>query len=270
MLFGRSFRKRASGPEDEGAWRFGDGGLSRFRKQTELGLRWTTCGGRLFRRNARLLAVVGSGGALVIVALASIPFLGAPLTGLLLPVLVAAIFLALDASVGRTGRPVSAKAALQSLFADQDRSIQIVVVSLCSMAVALLAALLMAQLAGSAWWIRPELDPLAYARVAIAALLALALCSVAAGALIYALPLALLQQEPLLPAAKRSFKAAARHAGALAVLEGILLLPLALGAIVSFFGVGLGYLLAAVGAAVVLPLVVASLYCSYRTLFPSP
>lgn len=251
--------------------------VARVHKQAELGLRWLTCGARLFRRNARLLAALGCAGAVAMAALAAIPLIGIPLAGLLVPTLVGALYLALHAGAQPAARAPARggvlKAAVRTLgeaVADERRLMLLVVLGLCCMAVTLLATMLVAQLAGSAWWIRSDVDALMAVRFAGAALLALLVASVAAAALVYALPLALLQREALLGAAARSLRAAARHAWALAVLELVLLLPILLGVIVFLFAPALAYLVAVGAVAIVLPLVIASLYCSYRTLFPVP
>lgn len=249
--------------------------MARVHKQAELGLRWLTCGARLCRRNVWLLGAMGLASTALIAALAAIPLIGAPLAGFLVPALIGAMYLALHATAQPTARrPAPAGAlkaaprALLELLADEGRLILVVVLGLCCTAVTLLAAMLATQLLGSAWWVRSDIDLLIGARFAAAAAAALLVASVAAAVLAYALPLALLQREALLSAAGRSLRAAARHGWALAVLELVLVLPILVGAIASLFAPALAYLLAVGVGALTLPLVIASLYCSYRTLFP--
>ena len=250
--------------------------MPRVHKQVEMGLRWLTCGARLFRRNPWQLGAMGLLGALLVAALAAIPLIGIPLAGFVLPGLVAALYLALDTTV-QAPRPLARLAAIKAapralvgVLADEGRLIQIVVLSLGSMSVALVAVMLAGQVAGSAWWIRSELDSLTYARAAAAAMIAIVVCSVAAGGLVYALPLALLRRQALLDALGRSFRAAGRHLWALAVLEGVVLLPLVFGVAARSISPALAHTVAIAVGAIVLPLVVAGLYCSYRTLFPAP
>lgn len=244
-------------------------------KQFGLGLRWLTCGARLFRRNPWQLGALGLLGAVLIAALAAIPLIGTLLAGFFFPTWLAALYLALDATV--QAPPLSpgaairrAPAALAGVLGDEARLLQIVVLSLGTLATVLLAVALARQLAGSAWWVsgRPEL--VVYLRAAAAAVLALAVCAVAAAGLVYALPLALLRRQALLDAVRASLRAALRHLRALAVLAGLALLPLVLAAALRPVSPALAGASALVTAAVLLPLVAASLYCSYRTLFPLP
>lgn len=250
--------------------------MARAHKQAELGLRWLTCGARLCRRNALLLGTLGLAGAAILAALTAIPLIGPPLAGLFAPTLLGLLYLALDAGArpgARTGAPGALKAAVRALIealADERRLILLVVLGLGCMAVALVAAVVAAQLAGSAWWIGAGSGVLNGIRVAAAAALALVIASAAGAVLVYALPLALLQREALLDAAGRSLRAVARHAWALAVLELVLLLPILLGAVASLFMLAPARLVAVGTGALVLPLAGASLYCSYRTLFPAP
>lgn len=251
--------------------------MARAHKQAELGLRWLTCGARLFRRNVGLLGVMGFASAALIAALAVIPLIGIPVAAFLVPTLVGAMYLALHATVQPAARAPARLAVLKAaprafveVLADESRLILLVVLGLGCMAITLLAAVLAGQVVGSAWWIRPDMDALIWVRFAAAAVVALLVAAVAGAFLVYALPLALLQREAFLPAAGRSLRAAAHHAWALAVLGLVLLLPILAGAIVSPFAPALAYLVAVGTGAVTLPLVIAALYCSYRTLFPVP
>jgi hypothetical protein len=252
--------------------------MSRFRKHTELGFRWLTCGWRLFLRNPWLLGGMGFCAAALISALALIPFLGGLLIALVAALLLASAYLAIDnvsrqkMSLPASLRLVAVKQSpreLISVFRNEQRVFPTVVTGLYSMVAALLIGVLVRLMAGSAWakdW--TSLGFVALSGVLAAWLLALCIYFLLAWSLIYALPLAFLQQEPLVPAIGRSFKTAARHAFGLSVVLGFLLVPILVGAIASLVSAWAAHALAFLVGAVVLPITAASLYCSYRTVFP--
>ena len=88
-----------------------------------------------------------------------------------------------------------------------------------------------------------------------------------AASLIYTIPLAFLEREALVPAMTRGLKAALRYAFALLVLLGFLLAPIVLNGIVGLISPVLGRLLGLATGAMVIPVVVGAIYCSYRTIF---
>jgi hypothetical protein len=245
-------------------------------KQVELGLRWLTCGTRLYRRNPWQLAVLGLIGAAATAALSAIPLIGALLAGFLFPAWLAVLYAALDATV-QSSRPLAPAAAIRSapavlarVLGDEGRLLQIVVLSLGALAVVLIAAMLASVVAGGGWWVSSAPGLLLYARAGAAVVLAAAVCAVGAAGIAYALPLALLRRQALLDAVRASVRAALRHPWALAVLAGLALAPLVLAAALWSWSPVLARAGALAAAALVLPLVAAGLYCSYRTLFPLP
>jgi len=251
--------------------------LPRFKQRAELGLDWVRCGWRLFRRNPWLLGGMGFYGTALVILLAFIPFIGGPLIGLLAPALLAGIFTSLDGTAKQKLRLPPAlrmtalkhsPRALLSVLRDESRLMQTLILGLCCMAVVVLGDIVAWLIAGNAWANRGAGFPLAaLPRLVAAVLTALSIYAAMAALLVYALPLALLDKEPLVPAVRRSFKTAAEYPSALAVLFAFLLLPFGLAAVTSLYSIWLAYLVGVAGGALMLPVAAAGLYCSYRTLF---
>jgi hypothetical protein len=157
---------------------------------------------------------------------------------------------------------------LVAVFRNHAHALPMAVACLFSVAAVLLTNLPLQVLAGNAWvadW--SSLERVSQAGVLVAMLLVFAVYAVVAATLIYALPLTFLRDEPLIPALRHSLRASRHFAVALLVLLGILVAPFLLGAIVSLFSPWAGYLVSLVISAVVFPVIVASLYCSYRDIF---
>ncbi len=250
--------------------------VSRFRTHADIGLRWMRCGWRLFRRNPWLLGGMGICCSVVVGVLILIPFIGVPIIGLLAPAFLAGFCLALDATAKQKMqlppalRFVALKQSPRQLvivFRDESRLMQALILGLYCMIIVVLAAIVMWSVVGSAFANRADLSWGVIPRLIVAAVMGLSIYAAMAASLIYTVPLALLDKEPLVPAMSRSVKAAAHHAYALAVLFAFLLSPIVLGAVIGWFSIGLGYFLGLVAGAVVLPVAVAGIYCSYRTIF---
>lgn len=250
--------------------------MPRFARKSEIGLHWLRCGSRLFARNPWLLCGTGFGFTALMIVLTFIPFIGTLLIAGLAPILLASAYLAIDSISRQTARPAppgmatirrSGRALICVLQSDE-RLMPAFVVFIYSIAVALLVAILVRLLAGVAWeksWL--SLDTAVLPGVVAAILLATTIYSLLAASLVYALPLAFLQHEPLVPAAARSLKTCVRHAPALLLILGISLVPPLLGGIASLGSLWGGYIVSLVTGTVVFPLAVSSLYCSYRTIF---
>jgi len=250
------------------------------KRHAVLGVRWLRCGWRLCWRHPWTLGGMGCGCALVIGVLTLIPLVGRPVIALLAPIFLAGALLALDAlTQQKTPLPASlrltafkrAPAELLGVFRNEERVVPILLVSLCCLTVVLLIDTLALLVVGSAWskpWGGLDLAP--FLGVLVATLVALAVYFLLAIALVYALPLTFLQDQPLVPALRRSLKAGAHYRFALAAVLGLLLVPGVIGAVIPAAAIWPARLLQLVVNAAVLPLVVASLYCSYRTVFPPP
>lgn len=252
-------------------------GMQRIAKHLRIGRRWITIGWQLFRRNPWLLGGMGFTTAVLISALALIPLLGSLLIALLAPILLASAYLAID-NVHK--QKISLPAALRvpalkqsprhlvDVLRDEARIFPTAVACVYSTAGALLINLLVHLLAGDAWvatW--SSLEWMSLLGVFAAALLGLVLYAVLAATLIYALPLAFLLDEPLVPSLLRSLKASRHFALALLVLLGLFLAPLLLGAVVSCISPWTAYPIWLVTGTVVLPVVAAGLYGSYHDIF---
>jgi hypothetical protein len=236
-----------------------------------------TGGWRLFMHNPWLLGGMGLTTAVVIGVLTLIPLLGGLLVALLAPIWLASAYLAID---GVRRMPMTLPVSLRmpalkqspwqlvAVFRNHAHALPMAVACLFSVAAVLLTNLPLQVLAGNAWvadW--SSLERVSQAGVLVAMLLVFAVYAVVAATLIYALPLTFLRDEPLIPALRHSLRASRHFAVALLVLLGILVAPFLLGAIVSLFSPWAGYLVSLVISAVVFPVIVASLYCSYRDIF---
>jgi hypothetical protein len=245
--------------------------------QLGIGRRWLGCGARLFARNPWLLGGMGFTSALLLAVLALIPLAGALLIALLAPLLLASASLALD-GVARQKAPLPAALRVVALkksprellavFRAEDRWLPAFATGLYSLAVVLLANLLVELIAGNAWVGRwAGLDPAALAGVLTAALALLLIYFALAASLVYALPLAFLQDEALIPAIGRSLRAGLQYPFGLLPTLALLLVPSLFAALAGLRSAWLAPLVWVLLGAVVLPLATASAYCSYRTLF---
>lgn len=246
-------------------------------KHLRIGWRWLVNGWQLFMLNPWLLGGMGFTAAALVGALARIPLVGGLLIALLAPIGFASTCLAVDA-VRRQAMPLPAALRLPALkqsprflisvFRHEGHVLPTIAACLYSVAAVLLTNLPLRLLAGNAWvaeW--SSLEAVSQAGMLVAMLLVFALYLVLAASLIYALPLALLRDEPLIPSLRQSLRASRHFAVALLVLLGLLLAPLLLGAMVAIFSRASGWLVSLLAGAVVLPLAVTSLYCSYRDIF---
>lgn len=251
--------------------------LQRLSKHLRIGRRWLSGGWRLFLRNPWLLGGMGLTAAVLIAVLALIPLLGGLLVALLAPIGLASAYLAID-GVHRQPMvlPVSLRMPalkqsprhLVGVFRNHAHVLPMAVACLFSAAAVLLANLPVQVVAGNAWvadW--SSLDHAAQAGVLVAMALVFALYVVLAASLIYALPLAFLRDEPLIPSLRQSLRASRHFAPALLVLLGVLLTPFLLGELVSVFSGWAGYLVSILISSVVFPVTAAGLYCSYRDIF---
>ena len=253
--------------------------MRRLTKRLEMGTRWLGCGGRLFARNPWLLGGMGFVCAAVAGGLVLIPLAGELLIALLAPILLASFYLAVD-SVSRLKMSLPAALRLAAIkqspkelvgvFRNEANMMPMIVASLYSMTAVLLINLAVRLVAGGTWvghWM--SLDILPLLGVLALGLLVLALYFVLAVSLVYALPLMCLQNEAPIVAIGRSLKTGIRHLFALVMLLGLLLLPFVLGRAASYISIWVTFLVWLIVGTVVFPLVTTSLYCSYRTLFPS-
>jgi hypothetical protein len=251
--------------------------LERISKHLRIGQRWLIGGWRLFMHNPWLLGGMGLTTAVLVGVLTLIPLLGGLLVALLAPIGLASAYLAID-GVRRQPMvlPVSLRMPalkqspwhLVDVFRNHAHVLPMAVACLFSAAAVLLANLPVQVLAGNAWvadW--SSLDHAAQAGVLVAMLLVFSLYAVLAASLIYALPLAFLRDEPLIPSIRHSLRASRHFVVALLVLLGVLLMPFLLGAMVSVFSGWAGYLASFIISSVIFPVIAASLYCSYRDIF---
>jgi hypothetical protein len=228
----------------------------------------------MFRRSPGLFAGMGLTCMLAISLFGIIPLLGGLIVALCAPILLMSAYIAIESLSDQSTESVAssgfaqAPGALLSALRDEESLIPVIVASLYCMIVVVLVQVFMWIVVGNAWtghW--ATLETAERASLICGTVLALGLYFLLASSLIYALPLSFLQNEPLIPAIKRSFKAATQHASAVAILLGAVLLPFALGSLVSILSVGLGYVVSIAVGTLVLPIVAISLHASYRMLF---
>lgn len=251
--------------------------MGRVKRHVDLGLRWIRCGWRLFRRNPWQLGGMGFCCAALAVGLIQIPLIGGPLLGLLAPTAVAAFYIAIEEvskqkiKLPQALRLFAIKQAPRELLnvaRDERHLMQVLVMGLYGMIVVVLADILTWFVAGTAL-VSPlaSLSISALLAVAIATLLRFAIYALVAASLVFTLPLALLQNQALVPAVIESARRAWEYGIALSVIVGLWLVPLILGALISFYATWLGYLVGLLTAIFILPISLCSLYCGYRTMF---
>lgn len=251
--------------------------MERVKRHMDLGLRWVRCGWRLFWRNPWQLGGMGFCGAVVTVAVIQIPLIGGPLLGLLAPWAVAAFYIAIEEiSKQKIKLPRALRffAVRQSpreflnVARDERHMMQVLLMGLYGMIVFVLTDILTWFIAGTA--LASPLGSLsitALIAVAIAMLLRFAIYLLLTASLVFTLPLALIQNEALLPAAIASTRRAWEYAIALMVIVGLWLGPFLLGALISFYATWLGYVVGMSIATFVVPICLCSFYCGYRTMF---
>lgn len=252
--------------------------LQRLKRHSKLGFRWIRCGWRLFLRNPWLLGGMGMCCSAAAAVIVQVPLVGSPFLGLLAPTAIASFYLAVDGiSRQKTKLPAALRfvAVKQSprefmnVAREDHRLMQVLVMGLYSLVVVVLTDILVWFVAGTV--LASPLGGLTFAGlvgVGFATLLRLAIYLLLAASLVYTLPLALLQNQALVPALLDSIRRALHYGIALLVIVLLLLAPLFFGAIVSFYSKFAGYLVGFVAGVIALPVSVCGLYCSYRTVFP--
>lgn len=249
-------------------------------RRLELGLRWLRCGWRLFSRNPWLLTGMGVTASALLALLAAVPLVGGLLVALIAPVFLSGSYIAIDELTRqKAGIPPGLRLAvlrqsprgLVRGLHEPERAIPLLLVALCSMAVSLAIHVVIWFIAGSTWampW--NVLGGVSLLTVALAFVLASGLCLLLAASLIYALPLAFLQEEGLGTAVPSSLRASTHHAPALVVLLLLAIAPLVLRAIAHAYSPLAAHLVVVLAGGFALPLVATGLYCSFRSLFPAP
>lgn len=215
--------------------------------------------------------------ALLLTLLALIPLVGPLVIALIAPMLLASTYLAIDRVAQmkfalpedlRRDAIRQSPRGLILVFREEEHIVPTLVAGIFSLAVVLMTHLLIRIIAGNAWVAKwSSLDFGSLALVLLAGLVVLGVYFMLAGALLYALPLAFLQGEALVPAIGRSFKASMKYGLALIIVLSPLLLPSLLAGLASYVSIWLAPFVWLLVVAVVLPIVATSVYCSYRTLF---
>jgi hypothetical protein len=252
--------------------------MSRLTGQLNLGLRWLTCGRRIFFRNPMLLGGMGLWVVSITAILTWVPFVGGMLIAFLAPLLLGGFYLVINGvTQQRMSRPVllykrAIKQSLRDLFCvfrEEKRVVPAVVAALYCTVGALLASVLVQFTAGGNWakeW--TSLGTASLWGVIAVGVGVLVIYFLLAWPMVYGLPLAFLEHQPLFPAMRRSVKAVMRHIFGLLVILGFMLLPILAAIAASFISMWLAYGVALLLGTVMVPIVMAGLYCSFRTVFP--
>jgi len=251
--------------------------LKRFWKHLRIGRRWLVNGWQLFMRNPWLFGGMGLTAAVVLGVLALIPLLGGLLIALAAPIMLASVYLSLETTYRhnmvlpaelRMPALMQSPRQLLDVFRNENWVLPAVTTSVLSITTVLLINLLVRLVVGEAWvanW--SNLDHVTIFAVLAVALLTFVLYVLLAASLIYALPLTFLRDEPLVPSLWQSLRASRHFTVALLVLLGVLLIPFLLGMLAASLSLWAGFLLWLVVGSITLPVVSASLYCSYRDIF---
>lgn len=246
--------------------------------QLRLPARWLKYGLRLFRRNPWLLLGLGTFSAVLLGMLLLIPFLGGLLATAAAPILMAGGYQAVH-DVARLSQRmggeslatamVRAPRAFLSIFRNGQLTLALIMASITALIAALLINIVVRIIAGPAW-ANPlaALDVLPLLGVIAGMLTGFLLYSLLAMTLVFALPLVMFQDEPLVPAALRSLRRGGRYAIAMLILLALSLAPVYVRGVLGMSSAVLGYLAAVLVGAVTLPLAVAAFYCSYQDLCP--
>ena len=248
-------------------------------RQIDIGLHWLNCGWRVFGRNPWLLGGMGISAVIVITLLTLIPVVGGAMIALLTPTFLASAYLAID---GIAHQKMALPAALRvqalkrspldlfSVMRREDRIMTILLVSVCTMGIALVINLV-AQLAGGSSWVArwSTLEILPMLGVLALAFLILILYAGLAMLLVYALALSVLKDEPLVPAFQGSIHVGLRYPVAVVLILGVLFAPFLFGMVLSPLSLAVQYLIWILVGGVVLPVVTSTLYCSYRHVLKS-
>jgi hypothetical protein len=246
--------------------------------QIDIGMHWLGCGWRVFLRNPWQLGCMGLVCAALVLGLDSVPLLGGSLIALLAPIFLGSAYVAADDTIiNGTGSPPSSPLAalkrapldLVYVLNDDRRMIPMMVIGICCMAIVVLIGILLypvtgaASLSGSGLSLGVGSLP---ARLGMMLLMIVVYFPLAAS-IVYALPLAFFQEEPLIPAMVRSVRMSLRHVFALLVILGLLPGLYLVGVMVTLWSFWAGCLVWLALGAIVLPLSVTSAYCSFRTVF---
>jgi hypothetical protein len=233
---------------------------------------------RHFRRNPWPLLGLGLMSALLLGILLLIPFLGGLLATAIAPLLLAGGFQLVHQSMQRpqalpgTLRGAALLRAPQvflEIFRHGQLTLALVMTCIYALIAALLINIVVRIVAGPAW-ANPlaALDLLPLLGVLGGMLAGFLLYSLVAMTLVFTIPLVMLQDEPLVPAALRSFRRCLRYAVAILILLALSLAPVYVRELFGLSSAVLGYLAAILVGGVTLPLSVAAFFSAYQDLCP--
>lgn len=223
------------------------------------GIKWFSCGWRIFMRNPGLWIVLGLIFLAVVVLVSLIPFLGGLALALIAPVLTAGLLHA--AREAEAGRALDVTHLFQG-FKEKDRMTPLLSLGGVSVGAAVVSGIIMFALIGSSMMAVAHGDawPAHAPAIGLGALLGgLLILTIQLGvvmALLYATPLVMFRAPAVGEALRSSFRACLRNWLPLTVF-GILYLVLAVAASVPLL---LGWI-------ILLPASAGMLYCSYRDLY---
>lgn len=211
------------------------------------------------------------------VTLGAVPLFGGPFLGLLSPLALASFYITIDGiSKQKMKLPPALRLAavrqspreFMNVAREERRLMQVLVMGLYSLVVVVLTDILVWTVAGTALAAPlTSLSAAALFSVMVATLLKFVIYLLLAASLVFTLPLALLHDQALVPAATDSIRRGLHYGVALLAIVALSLVPFFLSAMASFYSTWLGISIGFLAGAFVLPISVCSLYCSYRTMF---
>ena len=243
---------------------------------------WFVCARALFDRDRVLWLGMAALYLLLGVALRRIPFVGGLVVVLVSPLLLAGAMLAARDLHAHAGRPARRwqqslaqplRALLQAL-ADETVTYPALLACIVTLGLVLSAKAIEYLLTGGSLLsglAAGQLVAAARPWTLVAIVLLATLYVLLAMALYFLIPLTVLGGHAVFGALAASFRACARHATALGLFAiGFVVLALAISLVFELAGgTWLGHLLLFTAGLIALPLFVAGLYCSYRTVFDS-
>ncbi|MFC1665381.1 hypothetical protein ACFL17_07105 [Pseudomonadota bacterium] len=265
--------------------------LSGVRKFTvKQGLDWLRCGWRAFEKNPQLWMTICSIYSLCILGFAQIPVMGTFVVALFLPILTGGIYLTFerlivesrnttDQNSKKKGKDkkeqlgwlvFEAMRGLLSVFSHDHKIISTLQLCFVAAVLTFLGQSIVHLLAAPMFLENVQASQMSAYQISmfvVATITIIAFYMISIILFVYCIPLCLIRDEPIFESVYYSFAAVWKNLGAVTVFILILSLPIA----IAFFSVASnrveGLILAGVIGVFVLPLIIGSMYCSYRLMY---
>lgn len=255
-------------------------------------LDWLRCGWRSFEKNPQLWIMICFLYTLIMLGIVHIPIMGTFVVAFFLPILTGGVFLTFEQLVTKSRRPKNenetgkktqtdtkeqfgklvfdAMRGLLSIFSHEHKIISAIQLSFVAVILAFLGLGIVHLLAAPMFLEHVQTSQLsAYqiSMVVLAAITIIAFYIVSIILFMYCIPLCLVRDEPVFESIYFSFAAVWVNRGAVSVYLLILSLPI----VIAFLSVAStrteGLILAGIIGTFLLPLIVGSMYCSYKLVY---